>query len=152
MRLGIAGGVALILLLVALVLVQPPALSRPAALGLGGLALLTGWAAVSMTWAESVDQAWNEVNRFGFYTITLALVIGAVRTRRHAATVMGVLTAGMAIAGFGSAAKAQSSSYWQQPARAATSQPGWQQPRAGAPMPQAQVQQPSVAGLWEKPA
>jgi hypothetical protein len=61
-----------------------------------------------------------------------------------------VLTAGMAIAGFGSAAKAQSSSYWQQPARAATSQPGWQQPRAGAPMPQAQVQQPSVAGLWEK--
>lgn len=65
------------------------------------------------------------------------------------------LTAGIAITGFGTAAKAQSSS-WQQPARAAAPQPasqgGWQQPRAGAPM-QAQgqqVQQPSVAGLWEK--
>ena len=65
-----------------------------------------------------------------------------------------VLTAGIAIAGFGSAANAQSSSYWQQqPARATASQPGWQQPRAGAPMAQTQgqqAQQPSVAGLWEK--
>jgi hypothetical protein len=93
------GALALIssVLLVGLVLVQPLALSRPAALALAGVALLTGWSALSMTWAESVDQAWNEVNRFGFYAITLALVIGAVRTRRHAATVMGALTAGMAV-------------------------------------------------------
>ena len=93
------GALALIssVLLVAMVLVQPLALSRPAALALAGVALLAAWSALSMTWAESVDQAWNEVNRFGFYAITLALVIGAVRTRRHAATVMGVLTAGMAV-------------------------------------------------------
>jgi tetratricopeptide (TPR) repeat protein len=93
------GALALILsvLLVALVLAHPPSLSRPAALALGGIALLVGWAALSMTWAESVDQAWNEVNRFGLYAITLAFVIGAVRTRRHAAAVMGVLTAGMAV-------------------------------------------------------
>ena len=93
------GALALIssVLLVALVLVQPLALSRPAALALAGVALLAGWSALSMTWAESVDQAWNEVNRFGFYAITLTLVIGAVRTRRHAATVMGVLTAGLAV-------------------------------------------------------
>src|SRR5215210_5938856 len=50
-----------------------------------------------MTGAESLDQAWNEVNRFGFYGMTLALVVGAVRTRRHAAAVIGVLTAAMAV-------------------------------------------------------
>jgi hypothetical protein len=57
-----------------------------------------------------------------------------------------VLTAGVVIAGFGTAAQAQTS--WQQPARAAAPhQPAWQQPHAGQPMAQ---QQPSVAGLWEK--
>jgi hypothetical protein len=72
-----------------------------------------------------------------------------------------VFTAGVAIAGFGTAAKAQPSSYWQPPARTAApqqqtwQQPTWQQPRAGAPMAQPrgqgqQAQQPSVAGLWEK--
>jgi hypothetical protein len=77
-----------------------------------------------------------------------AIRMGNEMTARVAAL---VLTAGVAFGGFGTAANAQSS-YWQQPARAATQQPStWQQPRAGAPMPQAQqVQQPSVAGLWEK--
>jgi uncharacterized protein (DUF2147 family) len=77
-----------------------------------------------------------------------AIRMGNEMTARVAAL---VLTAGVALGGFGGAAKAQSS-YWQQPARAATPQPStWQQPRAGAPMPQAQqAQQPSVAGLWEK--
>ena len=63
-------------------------------------------------------------------------------------SIAGLAIASLAFAGFGSAANAQSSSSWQQPSRAATAQPGWQQPRAGAPMPQ--TQQPSVAGLWEK--
>jgi uncharacterized protein (DUF2147 family) len=65
-----------------------------------------------------------------------------------------VLMAGVAIGGFGSAAKAQSS-YWQQPPaqRSSTMPPSWQQPRAGAPMPQGQAVpqgQPSVVGLWQK--
>ena len=68
-----------------------------------------------------------------------------------------VLVAGMAIGGFGSAAKAQSS-YWQQPPAQRSStmqQPSWQQPHAAAPMPQGQTApqgqaQPSVAGLWQK--
>lgn len=67
-----------------------------------------------------------------------------------------VLVAGMAIGGFGSAAKAQSS-YWQQPPaqRSSTMPPSWQQPRGAAPMPQGQAvppgqEQPSVVGLWQK--
>jgi O-antigen ligase len=93
------GAVALLssVLLVTLVLTRPPALRRPAALALAGVAVLVVWAALSMTWAESVDQAWNEVNRYGFYGTTLALVIGGIRTRRHAAAVMGVLAAGLAV-------------------------------------------------------
>jgi len=93
------GGVALVscVLLVALVLTQRFALTPQAALALTGVAIIVVWSALSMTWAESLDQAWNEVNRFGFYGITLALVVGAVRTPRHAAAVMGVLTAGMAV-------------------------------------------------------
>ena len=93
------GAVALVscVLLVALVLTQRFAVAPPAGLALAGVTVIVVWSAVSMTWAESLDQAWNEVNRYGFYAITLALVVGAVRTRRHAARVMGVLTAGMAV-------------------------------------------------------
>jgi hypothetical protein len=93
------GAVALVssVLLVTLVLTRRLAVAPQAALALAGVAILVVWSALSMTWAESVDQAWNEVNRFGFYGITLALTVGAVRTRHHAAGVMGVLTAGMAL-------------------------------------------------------
>jgi O-antigen ligase/polysaccharide polymerase Wzy-like membrane protein/tetratricopeptide repeat protein len=84
-------------LLVTLVLTRRLAVSPQAALALAGVAIIVVWSALSMTWAESVDQAWNEVNRFGFYAITLALVVGAVRTRRQATGVMGMLTAGMAL-------------------------------------------------------
>jgi hypothetical protein len=93
------GAVALVssVLLVTLVLTQRLAVTPQAALALAGMAILVVWSALSMTWAESVDQAWNEVNRFGFYAITLALAVGAVRTRHHAAAVMAVLTAGMAV-------------------------------------------------------
>jgi O-antigen ligase/polysaccharide polymerase Wzy-like membrane protein/tetratricopeptide repeat protein len=84
-------------LLVSLILTRPLNVAAPAAAALAGVGLLVLWSALSMTWAQSVDQAWNEVNRFGFYGITLALVVGAVRTRRHAAAVMGVLTAGLAL-------------------------------------------------------
>jgi O-antigen ligase/polysaccharide polymerase Wzy-like membrane protein/tetratricopeptide repeat protein len=93
------GAVALVscVLLVTLVLTRRLAVTPQAALALAGMAILVVWSALSMTWAESVDQAWNEVNRFGFYGITLALTVGAVRTRRHAAGVMGALTAGMAL-------------------------------------------------------
>jgi hypothetical protein len=93
------GAVALLscVLLVALVLTRRLALAPQAVLALAGIAIIVLWSALSMTWAESVDQAWNEVNRWGFYAITLALVVGSVRTRRHAAWVMGTLTAGMAV-------------------------------------------------------
>lgn len=70
-----------------------------------------------------------------------------------------LLMAGVAAAGFGTAAKAQSSGYWQQPAPQRSStlqqpqqlQQPWQQQRTTTAAPAPQVQgQPSVAGLWEK--
>jgi O-antigen ligase len=93
------GALALVssVLLVTLVLTRRVAVAPQAALAVAGIAIIVLWSALSMTWAESVDQAWNEVNRFGFYAITLALVVGAVRTRRHAAGVMVVLTGGMGL-------------------------------------------------------
>ncbi len=93
------GALALVfsVLLVTLVLTTRFSASPQATLALAGLAIIVVWSALSMTWAESVDQAWNEVNRFGFYAITFALTVGAVRTRGQAAAVMGVLAAGMGL-------------------------------------------------------
>lgn len=91
--LALASAVATIVVLV----VQPPRLAPAARLALGGLVGLTAWAALSMLWAESVDRAWTEANRFGLYAITLLVGLALVRSARHARAVVAVLTAALGL-------------------------------------------------------
>lgn len=82
--------------LVAALLVRPPRLTRAGALMLGGLVAFAAWAAVSVTWAESAENAWREVARFGLYAVTVALALTVVRSATSARRVLDVLTIAMA--------------------------------------------------------
>ena len=86
----------LLLVLVGVVLLGPLEMSRPAQLTLVGFLVLLGWAALSMTWAESTSRAWTEVNRLAFYTATFLVVVSAIRTRAQGQLVMRVLAVGFA--------------------------------------------------------
>ena len=96
------GVVSLVLLVVLamVIVVGPVSLSRPAALTVGGIALLLVWSALSMTWAESTDRAWTEVNRLGLYLAILLVALTGIRTRRQARVVfatLAVAAAGVAL-------------------------------------------------------
>lgn len=74
---------ALVLLALALAAViagRGPA-GRPALLACGGLAALLAWSALSLTWADSVDRAWTEVNRLLLYLGLLVVGLAVMRTR-----------------------------------------------------------------------
>jgi hypothetical protein len=70
---------------------------RGGAIALGALAGLTAWAALSMTWAESVDRAWTETNRWGLYLLILATTLLTVRSVRVARFAVAVLAAVVAL-------------------------------------------------------
>jgi hypothetical protein len=53
----------------------------PAYLACAGLAALLLWSALSMTWADSVDRAWTEVNRLLLYVGILVVGLALMRTR-----------------------------------------------------------------------
>lgn len=91
----------LLLVLVAVLLSAPIGLPREAGVALGGLVGLVAWSALSMTWAESADRAWTEVNRFALYATVLATVVLTVRTVRSARLVAAALaaTVGLLVAG-----------------------------------------------------
>ena len=78
----------------AALLLRPVELGRHGVLALAGLALLLAWSALSTLWAPSVDPAWTETNRVALYLATFLLAVLAVRTRRQAAVVMALVTAG----------------------------------------------------------
>jgi O-antigen ligase len=79
-------------MLVATLLVRPLRLSRPAGMVLGGIVGLVAWAALSATWAESAENAWREVARFGLYAVTIALTLNVVQGAQSARRVLNVLT------------------------------------------------------------
>lgn len=83
---------ALCVALVAVLLAGPLPTSRPAAAAVAGLVALAAWSALSMTWAESVDRAWTEANRFALYAAVVASVVLTVRTAGAARVVAGALT------------------------------------------------------------
>ncbi len=80
---------ALIVPLLALRRIDPTPAARVALTGLG---LLVAWAALSMFWAESVDNAWTEVNRLSLYTATVVIGLSALREARHARVAINVVT------------------------------------------------------------
>ena len=48
-------------------------------MALGALGLLLGWAALSLTWAESVQNAWVETDRLVLYAAVLVVSLVAIR-------------------------------------------------------------------------
>ena len=48
---------------------------RPALIGAGALAALLGWTALAISWSESAERAFTEVNRLSFYLAVFAVVV-----------------------------------------------------------------------------
>ncbi len=77
-------------LTVALVAVELPPLSRSAAVAMGSLVFLLLWSGLSLTWAESVDRAWTEVDRLALYTALFFIGLVLADRRRARAVVIGI--------------------------------------------------------------
>jgi O-antigen ligase len=78
-------------LLVCLVWVSRPVLTRPALVAVAGLGLLLLLSFASMLWAESKDAAWTDANRLAFYGLAFVAVIVAVRETRTARLIVLIL-------------------------------------------------------------
>ncbi|HEV3002670.1 MAG TPA: hypothetical protein VGW75_18175, partial [Solirubrobacteraceae bacterium] len=95
----VAGVVAWGLLAVAVVAAERPAggLRGPAAAALGGLALLTGWTALSSLWAPLGAPAADALERALLYLGALGAAYAAFRTRAAARAVEPALAAGTVV-------------------------------------------------------
>jgi O-Antigen ligase len=82
-----------------LTLVSPAPLPRsaPGWMALGGLALLVGWTALSITWAPLRGPASEDVERLLLYLAALIVALGVARVRWVADLVEPALAAGIAI-------------------------------------------------------
>ncbi|MGI8802547.1 MAG: O-antigen ligase family protein [Solirubrobacteraceae bacterium] len=89
---GVLSAVTLVALAAALV-VRPRKLSGPAYVVAGGLLGLLLLSALSLTWADSVDRAWTEVNRLVFYLATFLLAALVLRPGRSIRVVTAVIGA-----------------------------------------------------------
>src|SRR4051812_18889680 len=69
----------------------------PGRLALGGLALLTVWSALSVSWAPLRGPATEAVERLVLYTGALVLAVGVLRTRAALRAVEPALAAGVTI-------------------------------------------------------
>lgn len=83
--------------LVAVLVVRPRPPGGPACLAAGGLVALSVLAALSLTWADSFDRAWTEVNRLVFYLATFLLAAVVLRRRTSVRTVAGVVGAAIGL-------------------------------------------------------
>lgn len=68
-----------------------------ATIALGALLALTGFALLSMLWADSVDRAWVESSRLALYLAVAGLAMLVVRSRRHATVLLGALAASIVV-------------------------------------------------------
>ena len=96
------------LLVLVLTLVGPAPLPRslPGWFALGGLALITAWSALSVTWAPVRGPAVENVERLVLYVGALVLAIGVLRQGRIMRAVEPALAAGAAIViGYGLAGR-----------------------------------------------
>jgi O-Antigen ligase len=88
-----------LVLVVVTVAVRRLELTRPAWVALAALGFLLLWAALSTTWAPSVDRAWTEADRLALYAAVLVVGLAALRTPRAARVCMRVFALGSAAAG-----------------------------------------------------
>ena len=100
-KLSVWGPIALFTLAILLGLViARPATPRPAALvAIGGLVLLWLWSLASTGWAESVDQALLDANRWLLYAALFAVLVLILRTDRLSSLLLGMAT--LAVVAFG---------------------------------------------------
>jgi hypothetical protein len=95
-------GAGVLLALTALVVPRPLPPRGPAVWALAGMALLTGWTALSETWAPLADPAWATAERDVLYLAALATFTLLLRDRRAARAVEPVLAAGaLVVIGYG---------------------------------------------------
>jgi hypothetical protein len=93
---GVLSAVTLVTLAAALV-VRPEPPSGPALVMAGGLLALLVLSALSLTWADSVDRAWTEVNRLVLYLATLLLAGVVLRPGRSVRVFAGVIGAAIGV-------------------------------------------------------
>jgi UDP-GlcNAc:undecaprenyl-phosphate GlcNAc-1-phosphate transferase len=92
-RIWVPAGLGLVVLVTAAVVARPLRLDRTAALALVGLGGLGVWALVSSLWADSIEQAVIDGNRWIVATALLAAVLLLVRNDRSATWLVGALAA-----------------------------------------------------------
>jgi O-antigen ligase len=74
------------------------------------LLLFVAWGALSLLWAESLDQGAASVSRYGFNALLFAIVPTAIRAPRHALLLVAAFVAGTVISvSYGMAARSDAS-------------------------------------------
>jgi UDP-GlcNAc:undecaprenyl-phosphate GlcNAc-1-phosphate transferase len=92
-RIWVPAGLGLVVFVTAGIIARPLRIGRSAALALVGLAGLAVWALASSFWADSIEQAVVEGNRWIVATALLAALLLIVRSDRAAIWLVGALTA-----------------------------------------------------------
>jgi UDP-GlcNAc:undecaprenyl-phosphate GlcNAc-1-phosphate transferase len=95
--LWVAIGLVLVVAAAAATIARPPRFTRPVGLALAGLAGLGLWSLLSASWAQAVEQATIEANRWLSYAALFLLVVVLLRGRRHTTTLLVSVGAGIAI-------------------------------------------------------
>jgi UDP-GlcNAc:undecaprenyl-phosphate GlcNAc-1-phosphate transferase len=87
----VPAGLVLVAVLSAGVIARPPRLDAPAVLVLGSLVMLALWSLCSALWADSVQQAFVEGNRYLFYAALVGVLLVLVRTEAAAIGLVAVI-------------------------------------------------------------
>ncbi len=99
-QIWVPAGLGLVVLVTAGIIARPLRVDRPAVLALVGLGGLAVWALTSSLWADSIEQAIVEGNRWIVATALLAAVLLLVRSDRSATWLVGALaTTALVVAG-----------------------------------------------------
>jgi hypothetical protein len=93
---GILSAVTLVALAAALI-VRPRPPAGPACVAAGGLLALLLLSALSLTWADSVDRGWTEVNRLVFYLATFLLATVILRPGRSVRAIAAVIAGSIGV-------------------------------------------------------
>src|SRR4051794_29980156 len=102
----LVAGLVVLALLVAITVACGPPSGGPGRLAVASAAGLVAWLALSMTWAESVERAWVEVDRWVLYAALVAAVVVAVGSVRAATQTMSAIAAAIGLVAAITAVKA----------------------------------------------
>ncbi len=96
----VPAGLVLVVIMTAGLIARPPRLSRAGATAAAALAGLAVWSLISALWAESIEQAVLEANRWAAYAALFGVLLVLIRDRTDAVWLLGSLaSAGMVVAG-----------------------------------------------------